>query len=220
MQAIWMGESWFALSIPNTLLMRTAVACDNSGVADDSSLRHVLVVGGSLDQWKLMSASDWSQYISTLRFSTEQVGAQWLTVYPYSGISTTDDDSELMNKISESCGASIVDGKLILRGDTTVVIDVCADGQQRFVRAINEMSDTKISEKNLASAILHPATSEPDLVVIFGDPTHLPPSLVWELAYSELVYLNTQWPHCNSEDIELAINDFQRRDRRFGGVDS
>ena len=200
--------------------MRTAVACDNSGVADDSSLRHVLVVGGSLDQWKLMSASDWSQYISTLRFSTEQVGAQWLTVYPYSGFSTTDDDSELMNKISESCGASIVDGKLILRGDPTVVIDVCADGQQRVVRAINEMTDTKVSEKNLASAILHPATSEPDLVVIFGDPTHLPPSLVWELAYSELVYLNTQWPHCNSEDIELAINDFQRRDRRFGGVDS
>ena len=200
--------------------MRTAVACDNSGVADDSSLRHVLVVGGSLDQWKLMSASEWSQYISTLRFSTEQVGAQWLTVYPNSGISSTDDDSELMNKISESCGASIVDGKLILRGDTTVVIDVCADGQQRFVRAINEMTDTKVSEKNLASAILHPATSEPDLVVIFGDPTHLPPSLVWELAYSELVYLNTQWPHCNSEDIELAINDFQRRDRRFGGVDS
>ena len=196
------------------------MACDNSGVADDSSLRHVLVVGGSLDQWKLMSSSDWSQYISTLRSSTEQVGAQWLTVYPYSGISSTDDDRELMNKISESCGAVVVDGKLILRGDTSVVIDVCADGQQRFVRAVNEMSDTKISEKNLASAILHPATSEPDLVVIFGDPTHLPPSLVWELAYSELVYLNTQWPHCNSEDIELAINDFQRRDRRFGGVDS
>lgn len=220
MQAIWMGESRFALSIPNTLLMRTAMACDNSGVADDSSLRHVLVVGGSLDQWKSMTVSDWSQYISTLRSSTEQVGAQWLTVYPYSGISTTDDDSELMNKISESCGALIIDGKLILRGDTSVVIDVCADGQQRFVRAVNEMSDIKISEKNLASAILQPALSEPDLVVIFGDPTQLPPSLVWELAYSELVYLNTQWPHCNSEDIELAINDFQRRDRRFGGVDS
>ena len=196
------------------------MACDNSGVADDSSLRHVLVVGGSLDQWKLMSSSDWSQYISTLRSSTEQVGAQWLTVYPYSGISSTDDDSELMNKISESCGAVVIGGKLILCGDTSVVIDVCADGQQRFVRAVNGMSDTKISEKNLASAILYPATSEPDLVVIFGDPTHLPPSLVWELAYSELVYLNTQWPHCNSEDIELAINDFQRRDRRFGGVDS
>jgi hypothetical protein len=196
------------------------MACDNSGVADDSSLRHVLVVGGSLDQWKLMTASDWSQYISTLRSSAEQVGAQWLTVYPYSGISSLKDDGELIRKISESCGAVLADRKLILRGDTSVVIDVCADGQQRFVRAVNELSTEKISEKDLASAILHPASSEPDLVVIFGDPTQLPPSLVWELAYSELVYLNTQWPHCNIEDIELAINDFQRRDRRFGGVDS
>jgi len=208
------------MSIPNTLLMRTAMACDNSGVADDSSLRHVLVVGGSLDQWKSMTASDWSQYISTLRSSAEQVGAQWLTVYPYSGISSLKDDGELIRKISDSCGAVAADQKLILRGDTSVVIDVCADGQQRFVRAVNELSTEKISEKDLASAILHPASSEPDLVVIFGDPTQLPPSLVWELAYSELVYLNTQWPHCNIEDIELAINDFQRRDRRFGGVDS
>ena len=189
-------------------------------MADDSSLRHVLVVGGSLDQWKSMTVSDWSQYIATLRSSTEQVGAQWLTVYPYSGISVPHDDEELLRKISESCGAIALDGKMILRGDTSVVVDVCADGQQRFVRAINGMSAEKISEKNLASAILHPASSEPDLVVIFGDPTQLPPSLVWELAYSELVFLNTQWPHCNSEDIELAINDFQRRDRRFGGVDS
>jgi undecaprenyl diphosphate synthase len=196
------------------------MACDNSGVADDSSLRHVLVVGGSLDQWKSMTASDWSQYISTLRSSAEQVGAQWLTVYPYSGISSLKDDGELIRKISDSCGAVLADRKLILRGDTSVVIDVCADGQQRFVRAVNELSTEKISEKDLASAILHPASSEPDLVVIFGDPTQLPPSLVWELAYSELVYLNTQWPHCNIEDIELAINDFQRRDRRFGGVDS
>ena len=196
------------------------MACDNGGVADDSSLRHVLVVGGSLDQWKSMSASDWSQYILTLRSSAEQVGAQWLTVYPYSGISTSEDDNELISKISEACGAVPADGKLVLRGDTSVVIDVCADGQMRFVRAVNDLSTVKISEKNLASAILHPASSEPDLVVIFGDPTQLPPSLVWELAYSELVYLNTQWPHCNIEDIELAINDFQRRDRRFGGVDS
>ena len=185
------------------------MACDNSGVADDSSLRHVLVVGGSLDQWKSMTASDWSQYISTLRSSAEQVGAQWLTVYPYSGISSLKDDGELIRKISESCGAVLADRKLILRGDTSVVIDVCADGQQRFVRAVNELSTEKISEKDLASAILHPASSEPDLVVIFGDPTQLPPSLVWELAYSELVYLNTQWPHCNIEVIELAINDFQ-----------
>jgi undecaprenyl diphosphate synthase len=167
-----------------------------------------------------MTVAEWSEYITTLRSSVEQVGAGWLTVYPYSGNGNTGDDSEFAEKISNALGAVLEDGKLILRGPTSVVIDMCADGQQRFVRAVNGLSAEKITEKDLASAILHPASSEPDLVVIFGDPTQLPPSLVWELAYSELVYLNTHWPQCNSEDIDLAINDFQRRDRRFGGVDS
>jgi undecaprenyl diphosphate synthase len=200
--------------------MWAVTACDNSDVADGSSLRHVLVVGGSLDQWKAMTSSEWSQYVATLRASVEQIGADWLTVYPYSGIADSLIDSELTEKIAQSSGAQLVDGKLLLSGTTSVVIDICADGQQRFVRAVNSLSDEKITEKSLANAILHPASCEPDLVVIFGDPTQLPSSLVWELAYSELVYLNTHWPHCNIEDIELAINDFQRRDRRFGGVDS
>jgi undecaprenyl diphosphate synthase len=200
--------------------MWPVTACDNSDVADGSSLRHVLVVGGSLDQWKAMTSSEWSQYVATLRASVEQIGADWLTVYPYSGIADSLVDSELTVKIAQSSGAQLVDGKLLLSGTTSVVIDICADGQQRFVRAVNSLSDEKITEKSLANAILHPASCEPDLVVIFGDPTQLPTSLVWELAYSELVYLNTHWPHCNIEDIELAINDFQRRDRRFGGVDS
>jgi undecaprenyl diphosphate synthase len=167
-----------------------------------------------------MTSSEWSQYVATLRASVEQIGADWLTVYPYSGIADSLIDSELTEKIAQSSGAQLVDGKLLLSGTTSVVIDICADGQQRFVRAVNSLSDEKITEKSLANAILHPASCEPDLVVIFGDPTQLPSSLVWELAYSELVYLNTHWPHCNIEDIELAINDFQRRDRRFGGVDS
>lgn len=200
--------------------MWAVTACDNSDVADGSSLRHVLVVGGSLDQWKAMTSSEWSQYVATLRASVEQIGADWLTVYPYSGIADSSVDSELTEKIAQSSGAQLVDGKLLLSGTTSVVIDICADGQQRFVRAVNSLSDEKITENSLANAILHPASCEPDLVVIFGDPTQLPTSLVWELAYSELVYLNTHWPHCNIEDIELAINDFQRRDRRFGGVDS
>jgi len=206
--------------MPNTLLMWAVMACDNRDVADSSSLRHVLVVGGKIDQWNEMSASDWSQYIATLRASVEQIGADWLTVYPYSGIADLQEDSELIEKVAQACGAKIVDGKLLLSGTTSVVIDSCADGQQRFVRAVNGLPEEKITEKSLANAILHPASCEPDLVVIFGNPTQLPPSLVWELAYSELVYLNTHWPHCNIEDIELAINDFQRRDRRFGGVDS
>jgi hypothetical protein len=78
--------------------MWAVMACDNSDVADGSSLRHVLVVGGALDQWNQMSTSEWSQYIATLRASVEQIGADWLTVYPYSGIADLQMDSELIEK--------------------------------------------------------------------------------------------------------------------------
>jgi undecaprenyl diphosphate synthase len=48
----------------------------------------------------------------------------------------------------------------------------------------------------------------------------MPPSLVWELAYAELVFLNVPWAELDADALEIAIADFARRDRRFGGVDS
>ena len=51
-------------------------------------------------------------------------------------------------------------------------------------------------------------------------PTRLPPSLVWELAYAELVFLDAPWSALDSEHLEMAVDDFRRRNRRFGGLDS
>ena len=56
--------------------------------------------------------------------------------------------------------------------------------------------------------------------MLFRSPTQLPPSLVWELAYSELVFLNVPWSQFDAEHVEMAVDDFERRERRFGGVDS
>jgi undecaprenyl diphosphate synthase len=43
---------------------------------------------------------------------------------------------------------------------------------------------------------------------------------VWELAYSELVFLDIKWADLQSLHLEMAIDDFNRRHRRFGGLDS
>ena len=45
----------------------------------------------------------------------------------------------------------------------------------------------------MAAALYEPADSEPDLVVVLGPSTQLPPSLVWELAYAELVFIPVGW---------------------------
>jgi undecaprenyl diphosphate synthase len=77
-----------------------------------------------------------------------------------------------------------------------------------------------IDDTAVANAVSAPSPREPDLVVILGPPTHLPTSLVWELAYSELVFLDLGWTNLTAADLELAVDDFTRRNRRFGGLDS
>jgi len=109
-----------------------------------------------------------------------------------------------------------------------VVVDLCADGRERFTKALNQIKgesatarqEKEISEENLRAAMLPPGFVDPDLILIFGSPTQIPPSLMWELSYSELVFLDVSWRKCNVDHVQMAINDFQRRDRRFGGVDS
>jgi undecaprenyl diphosphate synthase len=108
------------------------------------------------------------------------------------------------------------------------VVDLCADGRERFTNALNlikkesttNRQEKEISEDILRAAMLPPGFADPDLILVFGSPTQIPPSLMWELSYSELVFLDVSWRKCNVEHVQMAINDFQRRDRRFGGVDS
>jgi undecaprenyl diphosphate synthase len=43
--------------------------------------------------------------------------------------------------------------------------------------------------------------------------------LLWELAYSELVFTDVLWPDFRREHLQEAVREYQRRERRFGGVD-
>jgi undecaprenyl diphosphate synthase len=43
--------------------------------------------------------------------------------------------------------------------------------------------------------------------------------LLWEMAYSELIFTDTLWPDFRREHLFEAVREFQRRERRFGGVD-
>jgi undecaprenyl diphosphate synthase len=64
-----------------------------------------------------------------------------------------------------------------------------------------------------------PAETDPDLVVVLGAAHCLPRSLVWELAYSELVFLEVAWSQLSAAHLVEAIDSFAHRHRRFGGID-
>ncbi len=101
-----------------------------------------------------------------------------------------------------------------------MIVDASADGRQRFADAMARLdSGTEVNEAAVAAMLYEPADSEPDLVVILGPSTQLPPSLVWELAYAELAFIPVAWADLHSDALAVAFDEFAVRRRRFGGLD-
>jgi undecaprenyl diphosphate synthase len=96
-------------------------------------------------------------------------------------------------------------------------------GRAEIIDAVKAMIDAgipagKVNEKTLRAHLYDPEMPDPDLVVRTSGEYRISNFLLWELAYSELVFTDVLWPDFRREDLFEAIREFQRRDRRFGGV--
>jgi len=96
-------------------------------------------------------------------------------------------------------------------------------GRAEIIDAVKAMMQagvpaSKVSEKALRAHLYDPEMPDPDLVVRTSGEFRISNFLLWELAYSELVFTDVLWPDFRREDLFAAIREFQRRDRRFGGV--
>ena len=59
---------------------------------------------------------------------------------------------------------------------------------------------------------------EVDLLIRTGGEKRLSDFLLWESAYAELLFTDRMWPDFNEADLDAAVEEFRRRERRFGGV--
>lgn len=64
------------------------------------------------------------------------------------------------------------------------------------------------------------ADGDVDLLIRTGGEKRLSDFLLWESAYAELIFTDRMWPEFNRVDLERALMEFRRRDRRFGALDS
>ena len=77
-----------------------------------------------------------------------------------------------------------------------------------------------ISEKTIRRHLYAPDMPDPDLMVRTSGEFRTSNYLLWQLAYSELVFTEVLWPDFRREHLFDAVREFQRRERRFGGVDT
>ncbi|HEC09280.1 MAG TPA: di-trans,poly-cis-decaprenylcistransferase [Acidimicrobiales bacterium] len=76
----------------------------------------------------------------------------------------------------------------------------------------------KVTEKALRRHFYDPEMPDVDLMVRTSGEYRISNFLLWEIAYSELVFTDTLWPDFRREHLADAIREFQARERRFGGI--
>jgi undecaprenyl diphosphate synthase len=110
----------------------------------------------------------------------------------------------------------------------TLTLAVDHDGRVELAEAIAALAAevragrrraSAIDEDALAAHLTAPDLPDPDLIVRTGADTRTTGFLVWQSAYSELVFTDVRWPAFGRDDLLAAVAEYQRRERRFGAVE-
>ncbi|MCW2236721.1 isoprenyl transferase [Azospirillum canadense] len=75
-----------------------------------------------------------------------------------------------------------------------------------------------IDEELFSSRLFTADIPDPDLIVRTSGEKRISNFLLWQAAYAELVFVDTLWPDFTKRDLEAAIEEFHRRERRFGAT--
>jgi undecaprenyl diphosphate synthase len=73
-----------------------------------------------------------------------------------------------------------------------------------------------MTEENLHAAMTMADLPEPDLIIRTGGEMRLSNFLLWQAAYAELYFSPALWPEFGAQDLDAALQDFAKRQRRFG----
>lgn len=94
-------------------------------------------------------------------------------------------------------------------------------GRDEIVHAVNQaISDgiSPVTQDAIAARLYTGDCPPPDLIVRTGGEQRMSNFLMWQSAYSEFYFTNTLWPDFGPAEFEEAVADFEKRQRRYGGI--
>jgi undecaprenyl diphosphate synthase len=131
--------------------------------------------------------------------------------------------------LSDDIGRLLVEAEELTRGNTGLQLIVAFNygARQEIARAARRMSEAvargelalgDIDVDRLTSFLDAPDVPDPDLVIRTSGEQRLSNFLLWQAAYSELIFVPDYWPDFERGTLEAVILEFRRRERRFGGL--
>ena len=109
----------------------------------------------------------------------------------------------------------------------TLNIAVNYGGRQEITRAARELcreaaegriSPDEITEEDISKNMYTAGQPDPDLIIRPSGEQRISNFMLWQAAYSEFYYSNVLWPDFSTEQLKHAINEYNKRGRRFGGI--
>ncbi len=95
-------------------------------------------------------------------------------------------------------------------------------GRAEIINACNKLikdGKAEITEQDISDNVYTVGMPEPDLIVRTAGEYRLSNFLLWQCAYSEFYFTDVYWPDFDKKQLDLAIQSFYSRKRRFGGLD-
>ena len=111
--------------------------------------------------------------------------------------------------------------------DMVLTLALSYGGRQELADAVAEiaqkiesgtLSSRDISEETISRHLYAAEMPDPDLLIRTGGEYRVSNFLLWQIAYTEIYTTPTQWPDFRREQYEKALEAYQKRERRFGGV--
>ena len=109
----------------------------------------------------------------------------------------------------------------------TVMVALSYGGRQEIVDAAKRLASeaaqgrldpAAIDEAAFAERLYAPDVPDPDLVIRTSGEKRISNFLLWQAAYAEFLFTDTLWPDFEKSDLEAAIDEYHRRERRFGAT--
>ena len=133
------------------------------------------------------------------------------------------------DRLPDDISALIVDVEEKTSGNTALTLTVALSygARQEITSAaralarqavLGKLDPAEIDEEVFADHLETADIPDPDLVIRTSGEKRVSNFLLWQLAYAELVFIDTLWPDFSKVDLEEAVNEFYRRERRYGAT--